>query len=832
MRTTTFGNKSKVLSLLLLAAVPALAQSQRETTLFDRGWRFAFGNASDPAKDFGCGTEYFNYLTKASSIHNEGPYSAKFDDSAWTTVRLPHDWATDLPYAQEASHSHGYHTVGWKYPETSVGWYRKTFNMPAADAGKHITVTFEGIFRGSSIWVNGFYLGGEESGYATRTYDITDYLHCGEGDEGKNVIAVRADASLEEGWFYEGAGIYRDVWLTKTDPVHVAPNGTFVRLAPMLGGGNINTRATLIVDAKVENSQSKDAQCIVSHTLLDAEGHEVARSNTAAFSLKPRENRTATLEIPVDRPTLWELENPYLYTVRTDVMVDGRIADSYNTSYGIRTLRFENNKGFFLNGRHIKLRGVNLHQDHAGVGSAIPPALQEYRIDRMKSLGVNAYRSSHNPMTPAMLDVCDRKGILVIEENRLAGINDYHRDELQMMIERDRNHPCIILWSLCNEEWGLEWNDYGERVVGTMSDYANLLDPTRPTTAATSSGPNIIRNVNVAGYNYVVQNDIDGERQRYPQRIAYGSEETTACGTRGIYYDDRANGHMASMNRTDTTYTNIIERGWKFYDERPWLLGCFYWTGFDYKGEPNPLSYPAVDSEFGILDYCGFEKDEAYYLRSWWTNEPVLHIFPHWNLEGHEGEEVDVWAYSNCDEVELFVNGKSLGRKKMERNSHLSWRTVYNPGTLKAVGYKDGKKLLTETVATTDAPAQLRLSAHRTALQADGRDVGVLKVEVLDKKGRVHPTAAADLNISVAGPARIIGVGNGDPTFRGAQHPSPTAVAQSSDAARTFSVPTFNGLAQIIIQTTDDEGDITVNVTSPTLSPATIKLNSSLAGKR
>lgn len=818
MLTTTFGNKSIVLSLLL-AATPALAQSQRETSLFDCGWRFAFGNASDPTKDFGCGTEYFNYLTKANSIHNEGPYSAKFDDSAWTAVRLPHDWATELPYAPGAGHSHGYHTVGWKYPETSVGWYRKTFNVGAEDAGKHITVTFEGIFRSSSIWINGLYLGGEESGYATRTYDITDYLHCGEGDEGKNIIAVRANASLEEGWFYEGAGIYRDVWFTKTAPVHVAPNGTFVRLAPMPGGGDISARAMLVVDAKVENSQSKAAQCIVSHTLLDAEGHEVARSKSSALSLKPRESRTATLELLVERPTLWDLDNPYFYTVRTDVTVDGNVADSYTTPYGIRTLRFDANEGLFLNGRHVKLHGVNLHQDHAGVGSAIPPALQEYRIDRMKSLGVNAYRSSHNPMTPAMLDACDRKGILVIEENRLSGINDYHQDELQMMIERDRNHPSIIMWSLCNEEWGMEWNDYGERVTGTMSDYAHLLDPTRPTTAATSSGPTIVRNVDVAGYNYIKQNDIEGERQRYPKRIAYGSEETTACGTRGIYYDDRSNGHMASMNRTDTTYINIIERGWKFYDERPWTLGCFYWTGFDYKGEPNPLSYPAVDSEFGILDYCGFEKDEAYYLRSWWTDEPILHIFPHWNLEGHEGEEVDVWAYSNCDEVELFVNGKSLGRKKMERNGHLSWRTVYKPGTLKAVGYKGGKKLLTETVATTDAPAQLRLSAHKSELLPDGRDVSVLKVEVLDKKGRVHPTAAADLNICVAGPARIIGVGNGDPAFHGKQHP-----AAGADA-RTFSVPTFNGLAQIIVQTTDEEGDIIINVDSPALYPATITLN-------
>lgn len=801
--------RTSLLSLLFLAATAsAFAQSQRETILFDHDWRFAFGSASDPKKDFGCGTEYFNYLTKAASIHNEGPYAPKFDDSAWAPVRIPHDWATTLPYAPEASHSHGYKTVGWKYPETSVGWYRKVFEMDKADADKTITLTFEGIFRNSTIWVNGFYVGSEPSGYASRTYDITDYIHFGEGEENQNVIAVRADASLEEGWFYEGAGIYRDVWMTKTSPLHIAHDGTYVRVAPPAGSDDICTRANLIVDATVENASATAAQCIVTHTLLDATGQEVSHSRAAMVTLKPRQSSDCTMELMVEHPTLWSLDNPYLYTLRTDVSVDGKIVDSYTTPYGIRTLRFDKDLGFFLNGQPVKLHGVNMHQDHAGVGAAIPPALQTYRLERLKSMGVNAYRSSHNPMTPAMLAECDRLGILVIEENRLTGTGDYHRDELDKMIRRDRNHPSVIMWSIGNEEWGIEWKDYGERIARTMTDFVHLMDPTRPATVATSSGPTITRPVDVAGYNYIKQNDVEGERQRYPNRIAYGSEETTACGTRGIYYDDRENGHMASMNRTDTTYINIIERGWKFYDERPWLLGCFYWTGLDYKGEPNPLSFPAVDSEFGLMDYCGFEKDEAYYLRSWWTDEPVLHIFPHWNLEGHEGEPVDVWAYSNCDEVELFVNGKSLGRKKMERNGHLSWPTTYKPGTLKAVGYIKGKKVLTEVVATTGAPTQLRLTANRTALTADGRDVSVLKVEVLDGKGRVVPTANINVNINLEGAGRIIGVGNGDPAFHGEQHSATDLNCHS------FSVPTFNGLAQIIVQTDEVEGDILVSVES------------------
>lgn len=799
-----------ILSIFLLATTTSVfAQSQRETQLFDHDWRFAFGNASDPQKDFGCGTEYFNYLTKAASIHNEGPYAPKFDDSAWTPVRIPHDWVTTLSYAPEASHSHGYKTVGWKYPATSVGWYRKVFKMNESDASKTISVTFEGIFRNSTIWVNGFYVGGEQSGYASRTYDITDYLHFGEGEENQNVITVRADASLEEGWFYEGAGIYRDVWMTKTAPVHVAHDGTFVRVAPMAGSDDVSSRANLIVGTTVENASASAAQCVVTHTLLDASLQPVASSRAATLSLKPRESRENTTEVMVDTPTLWSLDNPYLYSLRTDISVEGSVVDSYTTPVGIRTLRFDKDQGFFLNGQHVKLHGVNMHQDHAGVGAAVPPALQTYRLERLKSMGVNAYRASHNPMTPAMIAECDRLGILVIEENRLTGTGEYHRDELAHMIRRDRNHPSIILWSIGNEEWGIEWKDYGERIARTMTDFVHLLDPTRPATVATSSGPTITRPVDVAGYNYIQQNDIDGERQRYPERVAFGSEETTACGTRGIYYDDRANGHMASMNRTDSTYNNIIERGWKFYDERPWLLGCFYWTGLDYKGEPNPLSYPAVDSEFGLMDYCGYEKDEAYYLRSWWTDEPTLHIFPHWNLAGHEGEPVDVWAYSNCDEVELFVNGKSMGRQQMPRNGHLSWPTTYKPGALKAVGYKAGKRVLTKTVETTTAPTQLRLTANRTTLAADGRDVSVLTIEALDAKGRRVPTACCPVDISIDGPGRIIGVGNGDPAFHGAQRP-----ADGTDG-RHFSVPTFNGLAQIIVQTEEHDGTIHVGIASP-----------------
>ena len=657
--------------------------------LFDDGWKFAFGNASSPEKDFGRGTEYFNYYTKAASIHNEGPYAVNFDDSAWRNVQLPHDWVVDLPFAAEASHSHGYKTVGWKWPETSVGWYRKHFFIPAEADGQRVRLRFDGIFRDSDLWVNGFWMGGEKSGYTTASYDIADYLNYG----GDNVVAVRADATFEEGWFYEGAGIYRHVWLT-------------------IG------------------------------------------------------------ETPV---------NPQLRLPKIDIDPD---------------------RGILVDGEPIRIHGANVHQDHAGVGAAIPDALYVWRIKQLQKYGFNAIRTSHNPASPALLDICDSLGMYVLEETRLMGINEAQLEPLRKMIERDKHHPCIILWGIGNEEWGIEWKDKGERIARTMTEFCHQIDPTRPVVVATSSGPEIIKGTDVAGYNYILQNPVDKHRADYPSRVAVGTEETSGCGTRGVYYDDVANGRMAALNRSpqgpDSLY-NCIERGLQFYDARPWLAGLFYWTGFDYRGEPNPLAYPATGSEFGILDYCGFPKDEAYFLKSWWTDEPVLHILPHWNLDGHEGEKVSVWVYSNCDEVALSVNGKNLGRKKMPRNGHLEWTAIYKPGRVEAAGYKKGKKVMTETVYTAGAPAKILAKVEPSDIRADGRDLSVVTVVIQDAQGHFAPTACVPVTVKVEGPVHILGAGNGDPAFRGRERPE-------DPADRNFTIDTFNGLAQVLVQSTGEPG--------------------------
>ena len=801
-----------LLASLLLAGVTMSAQNVREKILLDEGWRFAFGHAGSPQQDFGCGTEYFNYLTKANSIHNEGPYSTKFNDSTWQEVRVPHDWVAQLPYAREASHSHGYKTVGYRYPETSVGWYRKTIEIPAEDLGKRISLQFDGIFRDARVWFNGFYLGSEPSGYATQVYDVTEYVNYG----GDNLICVRADASLEEGWFYEGAGIYRDAWLLKSAAVSVAPFGTFVRAdlqEPF-------DKAVIHISTEVTNSSLTTQHYAVSHRLLNAEGREVAACGAYQSHELPSKATQATEQLlSLNRPHLWSTTDPYLYKVETQVTVDGQVTDRYETTIGLRAIAFDAERGFLLNGQPLKLKGVNMHQDHAGVGTAIPDSLQAWRIRQLKALGCNAYRASHNPMTPALLDICDREGMLVIDENRLTGINQEHLRLLELMIRRDRNHPSIILWSDGNEEWGIENTIQGTRLAAAMREYTRRLDPTRPSTIANAGGGEMIKGLDVVGFNYIVQNDVDNRKKNNPTWKIVGTEETTGCGTRGIYFADPSHpGRMPSINLgTKPGVENVIERGWQFYADRPWASGLFYWTGFDYRGEPNPLEYPAHDSEFGILDYCGFPKDEAWYLRSWWTDEPVLHIFPHWNLQGHEGDTIDVWVYSNCDEVELTVNGKRLSRQAMPRNGHLKWRAVYQPGRVVAKGYKNGRRLLTKTLETTQPARRLVLRTDRQQLCADGRDVAVVTIEVHDWKGRVVPDACPPLTLSLEGEGRILGVGNGDPSYLGADHPA-------EPDCRMFSLPAFNGLAQVIVQSTKQAGALRLQCTSNGLTAATINL--------
>ena len=483
---------------LILACLTCALSATAERINIDDNWRFAFGN-TDPAKDFGTGTEYFNYLTKAASIHNAGPYAVNFNDSAWAEVQLPHDFVVDLPFAREASHSHGYKTVGYKYPATSVGWYRKHLPINASDSLKRISLTFDGIFRDSRVWVNGFYLGGEPSGYAQQTYDITPYVNF----DGDNVLAVRSDATLEEGWFYEGGGIYRHVWLDKRPARHITPNSVAVTYHPASAG-----TPTVNVSGRVSNklhssTPTAPEKWTLTASLTDPSGRQVAEKTISLTDIPAAESESAwNLTLSPSSLTEWDIDNPALYTLHL-TLNDDRDTDSEEIVTGFRRVEFDPDRGFILNGRPVKLKGVNMHQDHAGVGAGIPEAVNIYRLKELKKYGVNAYRASHNPMTPEVLAACDSLGILVVEENRLLGINDYHVGQLAKMIDRDRNHPSVILWSVGNEEWGVEWNDKGERIVRELRDIAHRLDPTRPMTVATSGGPTPVIPADVAGYNYI-----------------------------------------------------------------------------------------------------------------------------------------------------------------------------------------------------------------------------------------------------------------------------------------------------------------------------------------
>jgi beta-galactosidase len=740
----------------IAAPTPAMTTTPslevRERISLDPGWRFAFGHPHDADKDFGHATGYFSYLAKAG--YADGPASKEFDDRDWRELDLPHDWAVELPFDKRGGHSHGYKALGRNFPETSVAWYRRTFFIPEADLGRRISVEFEGVFRDSQVFVNGFHLGREPSGYSGFRYDLSDVLDYG----GDNLIAVRVDAALEEGWFYEGAGIYRHVFLTKTSPLHVAPDGIFVSSTLNDESAEVSARATL------ENQATEAAELELDFTILDPERRPLASQTLSRQQLSAGESAELGATLSVVSPRLWSVEAPVLHRLVTTVRSNGVVVDRTETPFGIRSLRFDPDHGFFLNGKHVRLLGTNNHQDHAGVGTALPDALQEFRIRTLKSMGSNAYRSSHHPPTPALLDACDRLGMLVIDETRLMGSNPAQLGELERMIKRDRNHPSVVLWSLGNEEWAIEGNVKGERIATTMRAAAERLDPTRRTTVGISGGwgQGISSVVDVMGYNYIKHGSTDRHHAQFPRQPGVGTEETTTQSTRGVYVTDAARGHSAPV--LDGTSGGNAELGWQYYAARPYLAGIFYWTGFDYRGESNPFGFPAVSSQFGILDTCGFPKDGYHYLKAWWGDEPVLHVFPHWSWPGREGKPLEVQAFSNADEVELWLDGKSLGRKAVVKNGHVAWQLDYQPGELLARSYVRGQEVQTQRLQTTTRPQSLRLDVDRRELAADGSDVAVVRVSALDAQGREVPTADSRVTFHLSGPGHILGVGNGDPS--------------------------------------------------------------------
>ncbi|MBW1655812.1 beta-galactosidase GalA [Flavobacterium quisquiliarum] len=748
---TTFVAKTLLSFFLLLSFWVSAQKSDRELILIDKDWRFSFGHLYDTEKDFGHATGYFSYLTKTG--FGDGPAAKDFDDRAWRKLDLPHDWAVEQPFSESASFSHGFKAAGKNYPEKSIGWYRKKINIPESDLDKIISIKFDGVFRNSKVFFNGFYLGTEQSGYNGFEYDVTAYVNYG----GENTIVVRADASMEEGWFYEGAGIYRHVYLQKTNSVHIKANGTYVTSEFK------NNEADVIAAVSIENKGNYKGSIEIVQTIFDNEKKQIATFSESLLAPEFYKTITHHSKFYVENPKLWDIDSPNLYRLVTQIKQNEKLIDSYETTFGIRTIAFDPENGFFLNGKSLKLKGTNNHQDHAGVGTALPDEIQYYRIKKLKEMGSNAYRCSHHPPTPELLKACDELGMLVIDETRLMGINDYHLNDLQRMMERDRNHPSIFCWSVGNEEWNIEGGIVGERITNVMQNFAKSIDPTRPVTVGISSGfkSGISSVVEIMGYNYLGNGDIDAHRNQFKNQPGMGTEEGSTFATRGIYFTDDAKHYQSAYDKKPRPTFYSIEEGWKFYAERPYLAGMFIWTGFDYRGEPTPYGWPSVTSYFGMMDVCGFPKDNVFYLKSWWGKEPVLHLLPHWNWSGMEGTAIDVWAYSNCDEVELFLNKKSLGKKKMEQNGHLEWKVNYSPGTLEAVGYKNDKKVLSEIQKTTGKVEKIKLSLDKENV-AKG-NVSVVTVEVTDKNGLHVPTANDEIEFAIKG-GKILGVGNGNPT--------------------------------------------------------------------
>ncbi len=774
----------------LLARYPAAAAAEasavvapRERLLLDFGWKFFQGHASDPRRDlaFGMGQGDF---AKSGDFDFA---TAKFDDSKWRSLNLPHDWAVELPFVRDEDlESHGFKPLGRRYPETSVGWYRRAFDVPKEDFGRRIVIEFDGAFRSALVFFNGYFIGRNDNGYAPFRFDLTDFVNYG----GKNFLVVRMDASFGDGWFYEGAGIYRHVWLTKADTMHFKQWESAVR-------AEVRDNTAILEFGTIVQYEGSDAEsCRVHWQVVDTTGKVVATSDSP---VKPIVRFAIFVTgAKLANPALWSPENPILYSALVTVTDSaGKVRDAERISFGIRDIRWDADKGFFLNGKRVTIKGTCNHQDHAGVGAALPDRLQYYRVAVLKEMGSNAVRTSHNMPTPEWVEACDRLGMMMMCETRMMSSTPEGVAQLEAMVKRYRNSPSIILWSMGNEESMLEKNPQGERVIDEMVARAHALDPTRLCTAAVNEGfdTHFSDGLDVMGFNYNLGVP-DAWHKAHPGKPCVGSETASTVCTRGIYSTDKLRNWVSAYDTEHPSWAELAEEWWKFYAAREWLAGGFAWTGFDYRGEPTPYGWPSINSQFGIVDMCGFPKDNFYYYKAWWGSEPVLHLFPHWNWEQREGEPIAVWVHSNLDSVELFLNGKSLGSKSVVPLTHLEWKVPYAPGVLEARGMKDGKVVLTEKRETTGAAESIRLTADRMEINADGEDVCILKVEAHDRAGRAVPTADHPIRFKVSGEGALIGVGNGDPN------------CQESDKDPMRSL--FNGLAQAIVQATRTAGTISV----------------------
>ncbi len=715
------------------------------------------------------------------------PEAAKVqtDGSDWRTLNIPHDFVVEGDFDPKGDRSHGFRPG-------NVGWYEKTFSLPKSDQDREIWLDFEGVYRNSAVWVNGHLLGHHESGYTPAHYEITGVAHFG----GDNTVLVRADGMSYEGWWYEGGGIYRHVWLTKVAPVHVAPYGVYVTSKIPDPGDGVTAPASAQVEVTLENNEPATVACKIQTSLLDANGVEVAKAETPG-SVDPIGQTAVHATLPLSAAKLWSCDRPYLYTLVTSVVQNDKTVDSVKTRFGIRSIRFDPDHGFFLNGKSVKIKGTCNHQDFAGIGIALPDAIHYFKIRTLKAMGSNAVRCSHQPYDPVMLDACDEMGMLVMDENRYLNDSDEVLSQVKTMVLRDRNHPSVIMWSLCNEE-GEQGTPKGEKRGRAMKAVIEQFDTTRPVTAAMNGGYNggLINVVDLQGFNYNT-GEYDIFHKAHPTQPLFASETASTTYTRGEYQDDKDAGYVSAYNSG--------EGSWRPLADREFMAGGFVWTGFDYRGEPTPYGWPCINSHFGIMDTCGFPKDDYYYYLAWWGHEPVLHLMPTWN-QPKTPSPVRVVCFSNCTKVELFVNGRSLGTQEMKANQHLEWQVPWEAGTLSAKGYDAQGNVIKETkVETTTLATTVTLEPDRKEIAADGCDVSVVSVAVRDASGRIVPEADNEINFTVTG-GRIIGVGNGNPS--------------SHESDQLPKRRAFHGLCLVLVQSDRVAGRIDLTATSDGLQTA------------
>ncbi|AOW25010.1 beta-galactosidase [Sphingomonas melonis TY] len=761
---------------------------------FDTGWLFHEGDVIVPPAT----THEETYL-RAKAGNARGAAAMDYDDSEWRPVTLPHDWASFQPFVETANPSQGYRPRG-------IGWYRRAFRLDPADEGRYLELQFDGIATNATVWVNGSPVAHNWSGYNSLYLDITPFARFGDA---LNVVAIRVDADAMEGWWYEGAGLYRHAWLARRAPVSIETDG--VQCDPRHDGGDA-WRVPVTVTARSTEAAPVRARAVAS--LVDPDGRTVATAASELVAVPSLDAAELTTTLTIARPQRWSVETPMLYTVAVALERDGKSVDARRVQVGFRTIRFDADKGLFLNDTHVKLKGVCLHLDHAGVGTAVPDTLLMWRLERMKELGCNAIRCSHNAPATAFLQLCDRMGFLVMDENRNFNPSPDYMAQLEWLVRRDRNHPSVILWSVFNEE-PMQGTAAGVEMVRRMGAAVRRLDDSRPVTAAMNGSffnpHNVSSVVDVVGFNYY-PGDYDKFHRLNPTKPMTSSEDTSAFMTRGAFADDAAAHVLSSMDDHAAAWGETHRAGWAKIASRPFVAGGFVWTGFDYHGEPTPYAWPTIASFFGILDLCGFRKTAYDIHRAGWIDDaPVIGIAPHWTWPGKEGQPIKLLVMSNAERIVVTLNGRVVGEGAVDRLMGNSFTVPYAPGTLEAIAYRGGREVARAGHETVGAPVALRLTPARRVMAGDGEDVQPVTVDAVDAKGRHVPTANLPVGFAIEG-AVIIGLGNGDPN----SHEPEKGNARSL----------FNGLAQVIVQAdAAPRGRITLRATAPGLKPATLRID-------